>query len=351
MATVDVTVRGAGIFGLSVAYACARRGARVRVVDPNGVASGASGGIVGALAPHVPDPWNTKKQFQFESLVMARAFWAGIETSSGLDAGYAQTGRLQPLADQRAVAQARDRSDAANLVWQRRAAWTVVPVTEHPDWAPISPSGWLIHDTLSARIHPRKATLALAAAVAALGGEFVPDAADAGRVVWATGWTGLAEGLGNGVKGQAALLSLDARDRPQLFADAIHIVPHGDGTVAVGSTSEREWDAPATTDALLDDVLARALAAFPVLQGARVIERWAGVRPRAVSRAPLLGVHPRHPGQFIANGGFKIGFGIAPLVGEVMADLVLDEVDRIPDGFRAPPESIRGPIAQENLTP
>ena len=47
---VDVTVRGAGIFGLSVAWACVLRGASVRVVDPAGPAAGASGGIVGALA-------------------------------------------------------------------------------------------------------------------------------------------------------------------------------------------------------------------------------------------------------------------------------------------------------------
>ena len=46
----DVTVRGAGVFGLSVAWACARRGAKVRVIDPFGPAAGASGGIVGALA-------------------------------------------------------------------------------------------------------------------------------------------------------------------------------------------------------------------------------------------------------------------------------------------------------------
>jgi len=58
MAIADVTVRGAGVFGLSVAYACAQRGAKVRVIDPRGVAAGASGGIVGALAPHVPENWN-----------------------------------------------------------------------------------------------------------------------------------------------------------------------------------------------------------------------------------------------------------------------------------------------------
>jgi len=36
----------------------------------------------------------------------------------------------------------------------------------------------------------------------------------------------------------------------------------------------------------------------------------------------------------IANGGFKIGFGMAPKVGEVMADLILEGGDSIPQGFR-----------------
>jgi glycine/D-amino acid oxidase-like deaminating enzyme len=48
----------------------------------------------------------------------------------------------------------------------------------------------------------------------------------------------------------------------------------------------------------------------------------------------VLGAHPTRPGQFIANGGFKIGFGVAPLAGEVMADLLLEGHDRIPQGFR-----------------
>ncbi|MDP5364989.1 MAG: FAD-dependent oxidoreductase, partial [Paracoccaceae bacterium] len=67
MAMADVTVLGAGIFGLSVAWACVQRGARVRVIDPHGPGAGSSGGIVGALAPHVPEQWNDKKAFQFDS--------------------------------------------------------------------------------------------------------------------------------------------------------------------------------------------------------------------------------------------------------------------------------------------
>jgi len=79
LATADITVRGAGIFGLSIAWTLVQRGARVQVIDPHGPAAGASGGIVGALAPHVPENWNPKKQFQLESLLMARSFWAEVQ--------------------------------------------------------------------------------------------------------------------------------------------------------------------------------------------------------------------------------------------------------------------------------
>jgi glycine/D-amino acid oxidase-like deaminating enzyme len=325
---------GAGVFGLSVAYACAVRGAAVRVIDPNGVASGASGGLVGALAPHVPENWNEKKAFQFESLIMAGDFWRGVGELAGAEVGYFRSGRLQPLADDRAVELAHARALSAQDLWQGKAAWTVAPVGTST-WMPPSPSGFVICDTLSALIHPRRATRALADAVIALGGEVVGAGQAMGKTVWATGWAGMQEIGGNGVKGQAALLEYDAVGQPQLFADALHIIPHGDGTVAVGSTSERDFDAPFDTDAALDEVLARAYAAFPVLAGAPVIARWAGVRPRSKSRAPVLGAHPARAGDYIANGGFKIGFGMAPKVGAVMADLVLDGHDAIPEGFRA----------------
>ncbi|MFA8441077.1 NAD(P)/FAD-dependent oxidoreductase [Yoonia sp.] len=334
MATADVTVMGAGVFGLSVAYACARKGAVVRVIDPHGVASGSSGGLVGALAPHVPENWNDKKAFQFESLIMAEAFWRDVADLSGVDVGYARSGRLQPLADARAVDLARARAQTANALWQGKAQWEVI-ASGQAGWMPPSPTGLVVHDTLSALIHPRRATRALADAVIALGGEILADGDHQGKVVWATGWPGMQEIGGNGVKGQAALLRFDAAGQPQLFADSLHIIPHGDGTVAIGSTSEREFDDPFSTDAALDDVLERAMLAFPILHGAEVLERWAGVRPRSKSRAPVLGAHPTRAGDYIANGGFKIGFGIAPKVGAVMANLVLDGDDQIPEGFRA----------------
>lgn len=340
MAMADVTVMGAGIFGLSVAWCCIRRGARVRVIDPGGPGAGASGGIVGALAPHVPEQWNDKKAFQLSSLLMAEGFWRSVQEASGISPGYARSGRLQTLADDAALALARSRAEGARDHWGGRADWRIIPA-HGLDWAPASPTGMLVHDTLSARLHPRRACAALAAAIEASGGSIETSGQLEGQVVWATGVAGLMEmstalsrSPGGAVKGQAALLHFDARDAPQLFVDGIHIVPHEDGSVAVGSTSERIFKVPTSTDAQLDAILDRAMQALPVLHGARVVERWAGLRPRSRSRAPILGAHPLRKGQFIANGGFKIGFGMAPGVGEVIADLILDGIDRIPPGFR-----------------
>ncbi len=338
MAMADVTVRGAGIFGLSVAWSCARRGARVQVIDPAGPGAGASGGIVGALAPHVPDNWNEKKAFQLDSLLMAETFWAEVAEISGLSPGYARTGRLQPL-EPGGAALAEARGCGARTLWQGRAIWRVADAAAFA-CPPECAEGRVIHDTLTARLHPAQACAALVAALKARGATIRAEGDDEGRVVWATGVADLAaltaahpRQVGAAVKGQAALMDLALPDHPQIFAGGVHIVPHEDGTTAIGSTTEREFDG-LVADALLEDVIAAARAAFAPLREASVIRRWAGLRPRTRSRAPMLGAHPLHPGQFIANGGFKIGFGMAPRVGAVMADLILEGNDAIPEGFR-----------------
>ncbi len=341
MAMPEITVRGAGIFGLSIAWVLTRRGASVRVVDPYGAGSGSSGGLVGALAPHVPENWNDKKAFQLDSLLMAEAFWAEVQAAGGVDPGYARTGRVQPIGDDQALGLARARTQGARDLWQGRAVWEVIRVEDAGDFVPLSPSGYLIRDTLTGRMHPRQACAALVAALRAKSVDVVPEAPDRGAVIWTTGWRGLldlseafAKPVGAGIKGQSAALAHDAGSVPQVFVDGLHIIPHANGTVAIGSTSERDFDTPDGLDAQCEDLIARAVAAMPMLADAPVVDRWAGVRPRARSRAPMLGAWPGRDGHFIANGGFKIGFGMAPKVAEVMADLVLDGRDSIPDGFR-----------------
>lgn len=344
MARVDVTVRGGGIIGLACAHALLRRGARVRLVEIAHLGAGASGGVVGALAPHAPDGWDPLKRFQFEALVMAEGWWKDVAATGGKDPGYARNGRLQPLVDAAAVERARARVASAAALWEGAGDWQVIPATGNP-WEPASPTGLLVRDSLSARLSPRLAVPALAEAIRAQGGEIVlgEGVRDEGAVVWATGLAGLAvlgsatgRDAGRGVKGQAALLRADAPGAAQVSAPGLHVVPHLGGVVAIGSTSENHWTDPTATDAALEAVIARARALVPALAEAPVVERWAGLRPRAASGGPIAGPWPGRPGHFILNGGFKIGFALAPLLAEGMAGLILSGHDRFPEAFSLP---------------
>lgn len=330
----EITVAGAGVFGLACAWELLRRGARVRVVEAARIGAGASGGHVGALAPHAPENWNAKKQVQLDALVAAADWWAAVAQAGGVEPGYARSGRLQPV-PQGNESRMAERIAAARAHWPD---WAGMALTDAPPGplVPASPSGLWLLDWLTARISPRRACAALAAAIRARGGEIVEgQAAPDAPAIWATGVAGLAPFGGNGVKGQSALLAFSAPAAPQVFADGVHIVPHADGTVAIGSTSERDF-VDTGTDAQLEALIDKARALCPALRDAPVLDRWAGIRPRARSRAPLVGPWPGRPGHYVANGGFKIGLAMAPACATLLADLILDGCDRIPEGFRPP---------------
>lgn len=340
----SVTIIGGGIFGLACAWEIARRGNQVQVIEARRIGAGSSGGHVGALAPHAPETWNAKKAFQLDSLLMAPAFWSAVEVASALPTGFARTGRVQPVADAAAAERLAGRIAGAARHWPPGLP---VALTEAPetDLLPASATGLWLVDGLTARINPRAALAALTGAIRAHGGVIrqglaaSPDSIP-GPALWATGVEGLTalssdrgRDAGRAVKGQSALLGHAAPDAPQVFAEGVHIVPHADGTTAIGSTSETDFtcDGP---DERLDLLIQRARLICTSLREAPVLDRWAGMRPRARSRAPVLGEWPGRPGHFVANGGFKIGFGMAPLIAEVMADLILEGRDRIPAEFR-----------------
>lgn len=329
----EITVAGAGIFGLACAWELIRRGQPARVVEAAHVAAGASGGHVGALAPHAPESWNAKKQVQLEALIAAKGWWAEVAEAGGVDPGYARLGRIQPVAPGTETRMA-ERIAGAHRHWPD---WAAMALTDAPDTplVPASASGLWLVDRLTARISPRRACAALAAAIRAKGGEIIEGTPAEGPAIWATGVAGLAPFGGNGVKGQSALLEFSAPDAPQVFADGLHIVPHADGTVAIGSTSERDVT-DLGTDAQLDALINKARAICPALADASVVDRWAGLRPRAASRAPMVGPWPGRPGNYVANGGFKIGLAMAPACAGLLADLILTGDDRIPEGFRVP---------------
>ena len=338
---VDLIVRGAGVLGLTVAWEAAKRGLKVCISDPNGIASMASGGIVGALAPHVPENWNSKKQFQFQSLINAEEFWNGVDTESGFNSGYARLGRLQPIDDEKALLLARNRLESSEELWRGLAKWRIVESSA--PWSLTSGTGKWVFDTLSARINPTDACFSLAKAIQKKGGVFEPHLKKYPniRTVWATGVHDLERiskftnvKFRTAVKGQAALFNLNRVDYPQVYANSIHFVPHSNGTFAVGSTSENEFSSSNTTDERLETLIENSMSIIPELRQLEPIKRWADVRPRSESRAPIVGKHPMIEGDYIVNGGFKIGLGMAPELARVLISLIFDGIDQVPEAFK-----------------
>jgi Glycine/D-amino acid oxidases (deaminating) len=350
----DLVVVGAGVAGLWVALKAARAGLSVIVVEKDRPGAGASGGFLGALMPHMPERWDVKKEFQFRALVDLPAEVARLEDETGISVGYARAGRLMPLSDPRQRRTADIRADAARESWRGAFAFSV-PAAVPGEWldSARAPEG-VVHETLSARLSPSHLVAALVSALeqipnaAFLAGEALPGIDPAAGSVTLRDGTRLGFGhlviangvgafpliggvlgrpagtLGAAVKGQAALFDARlsperARALPLLFEDGVYVIAHDTGEVAVGSTSETDFADPASTDVRLDEVIARARALCPVIREAPVLRRWAGLRPKAVGRDPLIG--PLDPGGRVhaVAGGFKITFGIA----HRMADAVL----------------------------
>jgi glycine oxidase len=154
--------------------------------------------------------------------------------------------------------------------------------------------------------------------------------------------------LGQGVKGQAALFRADIDPAwPVAFLDGIYIVPHEDGRVAVGSTSENQYADPFSTDSHLDHVIEKARALVPALQSAEVIERWAGIRPKAIERDPVVGPVPGHLNVIALTGGFKISFGMAHRLAERAVDHALGRsFEDLPENF-----TLEGQLARQVSQP
>ena len=360
---------GGGIMGLWAAVHAERRGIDTLLIDAGRLGHGASGGVLGALMPYMPDRWDNKKQFQLESLVALEDDIAELALETGLSAGYRRSGRLIPLPKPHLRRIAEGHSRDADTHWRekgRQFHWNVI---DEPGAGWIDPSSGesgFVHDTLAARVAPRGLIAVLSAflqrarhvriveGVALLGlepalGLARTDAGDIrfGHCIMSAGHSSfpllgkltadLQKPLGQAVKGQAARLKADVDpDLPVIFRDGLYIVPHEGGHVAVGSTSENHFDAPLSTDGLLDALLDAVRIMVPALARADVVERWAGLRPKAIDRDPMVGCHPDHPSVIALTGGFKITFGLAHrlaaiAVGEISGQALF--ASRMPESF------------------
>ncbi|MCB1510996.1 MAG: FAD-binding oxidoreductase [Hyphomicrobiaceae bacterium] len=357
----DLLVVGGGVLGLWIARYADAAGMNVALADRGRCGCGASGGVLGALMPHMPTGWSPKKQFQFDALCELEDLIRTLEAETGETTGYRRCGRIVPIRKQAFMAEAERRVEASKRQWGTFRHATR-KTEELAGWiaADAAPFG-VLADDLSARVSPRRLVAALRSAIAERveiveGWAFADynpasgiarasngEAIRAGRIVLAAGSEtfGLlaplvGATLGAGVKGQAAVLDAGQRfdAQPIIFDNGVYVVAHDDGRVAVGSTTETRFDDPLSTDQQIEAIILRARALSPVLAEAPVIGRWAGLRPKCHERDPIVGLLPDNAHIAVATGGFKITFGIA----HRLARWLIEEIASSGHAVDLPPE-------------
>jgi glycine/D-amino acid oxidase-like deaminating enzyme len=94
------------------------------------------------------------------------------------------------------------------------------------------------------------------------------------------------------------------------------------GTVLIGASRERVGFDRTISIPVVRQLAAQAIALFPVLARINLMRVYGGFRPYCPDHLPVLGPDPRLPGLLHACGHEGAGIGLAPVTGELIADLI-----------------------------
>jgi sarcosine oxidase subunit beta len=117
-------------------------------------------------------------------------------------------------------------------------------------------------------------------------------------------------------------------ERRTLVIDAattFYVHREGAGVLmGMGGADERaSFDTTADEAFVADELLPTALRVFPPLEAAAVEHSWVGLYEMTPDRHPIIGQAPGVAGFYLANGFSGHGFQHAPVVGKLLAELIV----------------------------
>ena len=102
-----------------------------------------------------------------------------------------------------------------------------------------------------------------------------------------------------------------------------YVVPRTDSLIGGSTMEDVGFDAD-TSAAGIKKVRAAAEEICPVLESSHDVRAWAGLRPVTPDMLPLLGADPEYPSLLYACGHSRNGVLMAPLTGDIIADVVTE---------------------------
>lgn len=365
MSALDAIVVGGGLHGLSAALHLAKRGRRVRVLEAGRVAAHASGYSAGGVRTLGRHP--AEVPLAVESL----SIWRRIADLVGDDCGFRESGQVKVAESAAELALLEKR--AAESRARGHAHEELVDAAELRRLLPaVAPH--VVGGLVSRRdgfASPYRTSLAFCRAARAAGAEVLEGARVVGadrragfwRVRTADGaaheapvlvnaagaWGGrLARLLGEAVPlgFNAFMMMLTARMPPFVApvvgatGRPISFKQTETGQVMIGGGHKGTGDLDTGRVSLDVERLAysarTALELFPVLAETRVVHAWAGIEGVTPDDIPVIGPSAANEGLVHAFGFCGHGFALAPLVGDVVAQLAAQGATNRPIAAFAP---------------
>ncbi len=358
--SAEVIVVGGGINGAAILYHLARRGVRdCLLVERGRIAGGPTGVSSAVVRQHYQSELYSR--MALDSLRFFQHFAELTEGEAGFrPIGYVLVAREREMPALRATVAMHQRlgiRTSCLTAAQIRELEPLVRVDDlgggvfEPESGYADPAGtaqglvsWAV--ARGARVwRDTSVTRLLTEGDRVVGVETPRGSVRAARVIVAAGpWTaGLVRGVGMELptrpsREPVVTLECQAGMRPRHVvadvANQIYLRPEGADLLLVGGLAS----APIGTDADPDAFDARptnadiaffserALAGFPALGSARSRGGWAGIYDMSPDRCHIIDELPSARGCFVVCGTSGHGFKLAPAVGALAADLVLDRV-------------------------
>ncbi|MBI4202216.1 MAG: FAD-binding oxidoreductase [Chloroflexi bacterium] len=362
--SAEVVVVGAGSIGCATAYALARQGAKVIVLDREAPGAGASFHATGLLPPWQASTDPALNALYDASLRLSRELFPRLQEETGIPLLYQVGEGLRVALRDDQVPLGRELAAAPGLAG---AGLAYLDAGEARRLEPrLSPDilGGLWCDGFL-QVDSYRYTLALAQAAEGLGVQFqtayvtglerqgrrlrglqtptgvIPcDRAVLALGAWSAGagaWLGMPVPV-RPVKGQNMRLRWEGAPLPYLMGQIGwgHLIQRGDGYLSAGSTEEEGMGLDASTTAeARDRLMKHALAVMPCLETAQVVQQFAGPRPVSQDGLPIMGPATTLEGVFLNTGHGYSGIFLAAASGRHVADLVMEGRSSIaaPDPF------------------
>ena len=354
MQSYDVAIIGAGVIGSSIAFELAAEESRVVLLDRQEPGMEASWAAAGMLSPGPHSPGDDPLvPFAVESALLYPGFVERIEQASGMQVEFSGPGALEiffgsSAEDDRArLTNTHEhfglKAEAISIESARKLEPWLGSAADAATWVPeealVEPRS--LFDALLEGAKNRGVEVRSNCAVTSLeieGRRGVGLIANGERIaarsiVLAAGcFTQQLLGSVNGleraiptkpIRGQMVALRSERVTLTRVLRSANgYLVPRQAGHIVCGSTLEDAGFEKRVTSEGVQQILAAAIELVPALEGATMLDTWAGLRPGTPDGLPILGA-TEFAGLFAATGHYRNGILLAPATAKKMAALIL----------------------------